>query len=595
MRFQSPAGGDYRVFAVTGINTVSFGIKATDEGKQGLLGFAVERVDPVESERYFMPGYKVFASVIPHPDEDTMVSTNEHPIQSFVWDDFTAKPKRRYEYIFHPLRGKAKNLDRSAPPISLKVETEPLFSDLTHDIFFNRGVASSQAYRRRFGNLPPDKQETPAKEQEALQWLTRDLDEAIVRFIQRSTAGDRLLGCFYEFRYAPVAAELKAAIDRGVDVQLIIDGKVNESTDSDGDFHESFPRVDNLELLESAGITTANYTLREAKPNDIQHNKFLVWIPSGGQASEVWTGSTNLSLGGFSGQTNVGHWVRDRSVAQAFVAYWELLKDDPGPGKGLPRGEVIKLNRALHAAVEALGEVPTAKEAIPPGITPIFSPRSGSAVLDLYARLVDTSDHCSCITLAFGVSKTFKDQLVDNSPQSCIVFLLLEKRDRKNPRSTTPFIPLKASQNIYQAWGSYIRDPVYQWARETNAGILGLNHHVSYVHSKFLLSDPLGADPIVVTGSANFSEPSTNSNDENMLVIRGDQRVADIYFTEFNRLWNHYYFRSVREAIADAGDPETQGSLFLSESNSWTRKYDTGKLRAKRLALYTGMDGAVTL
>jgi phosphatidylserine/phosphatidylglycerophosphate/cardiolipin synthase-like enzyme len=309
----------------------------------------------------------------------------------------------------------------------------------------------------------------------------------------------------------------------------------------------------------------------------------------------VWTGSTNLSLGGFSGQTNVGHWVRDRAVAQAYTVYWELLKTDPGPGPGLPRGEVLKLNRALHQAVAARGEVPASKDDIPPGITTVFSPRSGSAVLDLYARLVDTSNQCSCITLAFGVSKTFKDQLSDNTPESCIVFLLLEKRDRKNPRSTTPFVPLRASQNIYQAWGSYIRDAVYQWARETNAGILGLNHHVSYVHSKFLLSDPLGADPIVVTGSANFSEASTNSNDENMLVIRGDTRVADVYFTEFNRLWNHYDFRSVREAMADAGTPASDASIFLSESNSWTRKYDAGKLRAKRLALYTDMEGAVTL
>ena len=32
-----------------------------------------------------------------------------------------------------------------------------------------------------------------------------------------------------------------------------------------------------------------------------------------------------------------------------------------------------------------------------------------------------------------------------------------------------------------------------------------------------------------------------------MLVIRGDQRVADIYFTEFNRLFYHYYFRAVME------------------------------------------------
>jgi len=71
---------------------------------------------------------------------------------------------------------------------------------------------------------------------------------------------------------------------------------------------------------------------------------------------------------------------------------------------------------------------------------------------------------------------------------------------------------------------------------------------------KFLLMDPLGDDPIVVTGSANFSEASTNDNDENMLLIRGNQRVADIYFTEFNRLFNHYYFRSINEALNGNGN-----------------------------------------
>ena len=60
-----------------------------------------------------------------------------------------------------------------------------------------------------------------------------------------------------------------------------------------------------------------------------------------------------------------------------------------------------------------------------------------------------------------------------------------------------------------------------------------------YIHDKFMLVDPLGDDPIVVTGSANFSGPSQHANDENMLVIRGNKRVADIYFGEFMRIFDH--------------------------------------------------------
>lgn len=148
---------------------------------------------------------------------------------------------------------------------------------------------------------------------------------------------------------------------------------------------------------------------------------------------------------------------------------------------------------------------------------------------------------------------------------------------------------------MYKAWGAFIRDPVYQWARETNARLLELNQHVSYVHSKFLLMDPLSNDPIVATGSANFSAASNNDNDENMLIIRGEQRVADIYFTEFNRLFNHYYFRAVREDVQSAGRKPDDDSLFLVDAKTWQKKYAPGKLKAKRLRLYTDMQGAVTL
>lgn len=600
MRFKSPQSKSFQVFAVSGVNTISFGIKASEKAKEGLLGFAVERFDPAADERYIMPGFKVFRSVIPNPMPDVPVSTWEHPVQSFVWDDFTAKPDHEYKYLFYPLKGTPKNLDRSAKPVPIRVRTEPLFSNSPHDIFFNRGVASSQAYRRRFGNLSPKQlaKTDEEKAEEAKRWLMRDLLEAIRRFINNAKKGDTILGCFYEFRFEPVAKELKAAMKRGVDVRLIVDAKVNEKKDRTGKvIQESFPREDNLKMLKEAGIPKKNVSLRQAKPNNIQHNKFMVLLKGGKRPKEVWTGSTNISEGGFTGQTNVGHWVRDPDVAAQFVAYWNLLKTDPGALAGLERSEALKANRALHEAVGALHDTPTEFDKIPPGVTPVFSPRAGSSVLDMYIRLVDSAKVCSCITLAFGINESFKKALLDNTNLSNLVFMLLEKRDRANPRSNKPFVPLTTVNNVYQAWGAFIVDPVYQWARETNASLLKLNHHVTYVHSKFLLMDPLGEDPLVVTGSANFSKASTNDNDENMLIIRGDQRVADIYFTEFNRLFNHYYFRSVTETLKETG--RTNGSsdaLFLSEkADDWLVKYTPGKLRTKRLQLYTQMEGAVTI
>jgi hypothetical protein len=198
---------------VAGTNTVSFGIDASQSARAKLLGFAVERIDPEKNERYYLHGFKVFPSIIPHPDQNTYVSTYEHPIQSLVWDDFTAEPGHAYTYVFHPLTGTPKNLDRSRETVSIDVRTEPLHGEV-HDIFFNNGVASSQAYAREFGNLSPRDQPTESKRLDAMQWLSRDLDEAMIGFIRAAHSGDAIRGCFYEFTYQPVLAALAEAISK---------------------------------------------------------------------------------------------------------------------------------------------------------------------------------------------------------------------------------------------------------------------------------------------------------------------------------------------------------------------------------------------
>ena len=593
MRFKSKPADGFQVFAVSGVNTVSFGITATTAARKDLLGFAVERVDPQEGERYVMPGFKVFKSLIPRPDENTTVSTWDHPVQSFVWDDFTAKPAYRYDYVFHPLRGSPKDLDRSAGPLGITVRTEPLFSDEAHDVFFNRGVASSQAYARRFGNETPDAL-PPPKRQKALDWLTRDLDDAILKFIGQAGASDTLLCCFYEFSYRPVADALKSAIDRGADVRIILDAKVNETTDKRGKFHESFPREESLRTASAARLPKSRLILREARTSAIAHNKFMVLLRGKGQSAKptaVWTGSTNISLNGVAGQTNVGHWLRDEAVAATFRAYWDLLGGDPGGKEGDDRAVVRTKNAAFRTAVEALSTAPKTLADVPAGVTPVFSPRGGLDVLDLYFQLVDGATEEACITLAFGISEKFKALLKDNTPQQAIVFMLLEKEDRPKKNGKEPFLAINASNNVYKAWGSYLHDPIASWVAETNAQLMGIATHVSYIHSKFLLRDPLGKDPLVVTGSANFSDASTKENDENMILVRGDRRAADIYFTEFNRLFNHYYFRSVYEDVKRSGHQDAS-ELFLKETPAeWLAKYAPGKLRTKRVKMYAEMEG----
>jgi len=41
MRFKSAKSNSFQIFAISGVNTISFGIQAGDKAKKGLLGFGV--------------------------------------------------------------------------------------------------------------------------------------------------------------------------------------------------------------------------------------------------------------------------------------------------------------------------------------------------------------------------------------------------------------------------------------------------------------------------------------------------------------------------------------------------------------------------
>ena len=56
-----------------------------------------------------------------------------------------------------------------------------------------------------------------------------------------------------------------------------------------------------------------------------------------------------------------------------------------------------------------------------------------------------------------------------------------------------------------------------------------------------------------------------------MLLIRGDTRVPDIYMTEFDRVFRHFYFRDIANELAAKGDGAA--AIFLDETDGWTDSY----------------------
>jgi phosphatidylserine/phosphatidylglycerophosphate/cardiolipin synthase-like enzyme len=98
--------------------------------------------------------------------------------------------------------------------------------------------------------------------------------------------------------------------------------------------------------------------------------------------------------------------------------------------------------------------------------------------------------------------------------------------------------------------------------------LTGFNRNM-YIHDKFMLVDPLLKRPIVVTGTANFSGPSQYANDENMLVIPADERVADIYFGEFMRVFDHLYARYIVGVMQEKGTSDPNARFLKEKTEGW--------------------------
>jgi hypothetical protein len=141
MRFRADAEG-ISVHAVAGTYVVMLAMNATPEAKDGLLGFAIHRTDKTENEQYWLNGMRTFETVYPNPPEGALVSTRDHPIQDFLWSDFTAKPHHHYVYKVVPVAGKPKNLEYRTS-VDVAVETEKV-DEGGHSVWFNRGVIGSQ-------------------------------------------------------------------------------------------------------------------------------------------------------------------------------------------------------------------------------------------------------------------------------------------------------------------------------------------------------------------------------------------------------------------------------------------------------------------
>mmetsp|Transcript_79265 Transcript_79265/g.220355 ORF Transcript_79265/g.220355 Transcript_79265/m.220355 type:complete len:826 (-) Transcript_79265:47-2524(-) len=571
------------------------------------------------------------------------LSTREAPVQAFSWCDLLAEPGSSCEYmvcpVYRSMEGELPEVRESAGA-SVRVQLEVNGAGQRHEVWFNRGTAGSQAYLRRFGSVAPEN--VPGDG--AWAWLSRGLGEALLDFVGRAKgSGWMLRGAFYEFTWPPALVALAAASARGVDVRIVVDcgekaprrpllddelrRSPGAATGGRVDLHVPYRQKEEAKrlgarwdprakvwyaplaqpellakwgcpkkpppkdeakspLLADAAIDAVpglrDLVLRRECSGGISHNKFLVLVPPDDGEPSVWTGSMNLTQSAVYGQSNSAHVVNaDRAVGEAYLEYWGRLASDAAlrelaewnatqtPDSSLPG---LHEEEAALAATEAASTLPT-------DVQVVFCPRPSCALLECYARALAAARRCACITAAFGVNKKLADVL--SRDNGALRYVLLEKKG-----TTYDAFAHMLSNRV--ACGALLGPGVLdegldEAARQTwsEERLTGLNEHVQFVHNKFMLVDPLGPRPLVLTGSANFSQASVQKNDENILFVRGDTRLSDMYFVEFWRMFKHWSFRDYasqraderRAARKEGKPPPRQLDLHLADDDSWVEAY----------------------
>lgn len=574
MRFAATsANGDFRARAICGTRTVLMALDCPAKRLAKFRGFSFYRESSAGTGKWLY-SQKVFRSIVPDPSAEVngrrpVFTSERHPVQSFLWSDYTAEPGSHYVFRIEPRYGNPRSLKTNPDDvIVLTIDTESEDDPSGHGIWFNRGAIASQHFAREFGDIQPSTQQLEDLTQPVTRWLSRGLVEACLAHINETPAGDGLRACVYEFTYKPVLNALKAAIDRGVDVRIT--------------YHDTAANRDAIGAAEIPSKSNGHKILFPRTVPKIPHNKFIVRLESGSPTS-VWTGSTNITSSGFLGQSNVGHKVRDGAVAATYLGYWEAISKDPAS----PTAKKASTRLTPHPP-----ELP-AKDSI----SVVFSPRHRATMLEWYANRMTDACQSVMFTAAFGVNAKLILPLAQD--RDFLRFVLMESRPSSEVRKA-----LRADRDLIISYGAVLGEVARivdgsrkttrirqfgldQWfAKEEHYRKAG---NIFFVHTKFLLVDPLSDDPLVCTGSANFSDGSLTSNDENMLLIRGDKRVADIYLTEFDRIFRHFYFRDVANEIESRGG-DAQGA-FLDESDdvdsNWTKSYfNPGAFKTRRREMF---------
>ncbi len=545
-----------RVKAYSGTTGVLLAFNVEDNKREKLLGFAISR--EIRSGRYsgrigWLQGMLDFTGSTKKRGE--LIATNVAPIQKFRWSDYAVYPGTRYVYTIYPVYKMYSSLV-TADNRRFYLEQGPRIDIETQGfkgedaIIFNRAVASSQAFSRRFPKLDDEIQKakengtlgTKTLPQKALDWLSRGLTEQIESFIAEVKDENWALDlAIYEYHLPRLHKALVAAGTRGVKVRVLYHAKKNDPA-----------TTENEELLHDPDIPGA--ALFPRLTTAIMHNKYMILRkvnPNGSyKPIAVLAGSTNWTENGCYRQANVVHISRTPAILVNYSTMFETLI------------ATRTSRRSTKSAINKSNKIPAAPEHFGG-----FSPRSGFTDIHAIAKLISEAKRDVLFATAFKLHDEISSALL-GSPDDAILRMGIQNS------SSAKITGIHRDRTARFTAAALLSGGLEGWLKETS----GKQRGNIRVHTKAIVIDVTSESPFIISGSHNFSTNASKNNDENYLIIRKDTDVADVYLCEIMRIYDHYRFRFSAKERIKAGNPAKPPSL--AGDHSWSEEYfKTGSLK----------------
>jgi len=501
-----------------------------------------------------------FETDTPTMPGERRASTN-WPIQKYQWTDYMANPGDTLAYRVLPMVGPDKNNlhpDPSTasdwtPEVTLSHEESPRLEGL-----FNRGIVAAQWVSRRLGVTGT-----------ALQ--NKKLEQVI------ATTGDP----FRDYLAGPLGARLFGLLDDAADQQR--------------DIYAALFELDDPQLLaaltklgQHAHVLLANGSVKHAgddenhdardalrdtvdlhdrmcAPRALGHNKFLVICDPDQKPRWVWTGSQNWTMTGLCTQANNSILIESPDLAADYRDHWQRLVD---------------AGNATPDSLRTDNTKPRDHQVGDANLRVWFTPTHDQADLADARALIKQAEHAVLFLMCNpGPTDSLLNTILElaQAPHPATQ-LYIRGVLNQDPSTHAHPVHLFDHDTVEEADFDVVLpaaiDTATTFFREE---LKKLARAFAMVHSKVILVDPLGPNPVVITGSHNLGPKASSTNDENLLIIRGAPGLAAAYATNVMAIYNQYRWRFRLQV-----QPVDKRWKGLLDGDTWQKWYfapDSARLR----------------